>query len=86
MSEVVPFMEEIGVRVPAHYSASEERYVVDCPFPAAFDEEKREWRLDDGAITWDEVVVRWRARGPMNEDYVRTLQRGYQTTSLRRTA
>jgi hypothetical protein len=32
------------------------------------------------------VTARWRARGPMNEDYVRTLQRGYQTTSLRRAA
>jgi ring-1,2-phenylacetyl-CoA epoxidase subunit PaaA len=86
MSEVVPFMEEIGVRVPAHYDASDERYVIDCPFPAAFDEEKREWLLPDGAISWDDVQVRWRGRGPMNVDYVRTLQRGYQTTSLRRAA
>ena len=86
MSEVVPFMEEIGVRVPAHFDADEDRYVIDCPFPAAFDEEKREWLLDQGAISWDEVLVRWRARGPMNEDYVRTLQRGYQTTGLRRAA
>jgi ring-1,2-phenylacetyl-CoA epoxidase subunit PaaA len=86
MSEVVPFMEEIGVRVPAHYDVSEDRYVIDCPFPAAFDPEKREWLLSDGAISWDDVQVRWRARGPMNVDYVRTLQRGYQTTSLRRAA
>ena len=41
---------------------------------------------DDGAIEWDQVIVRWRARGPMNQDYVRTLQRGYQTTGLRRAA
>jgi ring-1,2-phenylacetyl-CoA epoxidase subunit PaaA len=86
MSEVVPFMDEVGIRVPAHLDAGEDRYVIDCPFPAAFDEEKREWLLDQGAISWDEVMVRWRARGPMNEDYVRTLQRGYQTTGLRRAA
>jgi ring-1,2-phenylacetyl-CoA epoxidase subunit PaaA len=84
MSEVVPFMEEIGIRVPAHFESEEDGYVIDCPFPARFDEEKREWLLDEGAITWDEVLARWRARGPMNETYVRTLQRGYQTTSLRK--
>jgi 1,2-phenylacetyl-CoA epoxidase catalytic subunit len=84
MSEVVPFMEEIGIRVPAHYDDSLDRYVIDCPFPARFDEEKREWLLDEGPISWDEVIARWRARGPMNEEYVRTLQRGYQTTSLRK--
>jgi ring-1,2-phenylacetyl-CoA epoxidase subunit PaaA len=84
MSEVVPFMDEIGVSVPAHFDADQDQYVIDCPFPAAFDEETRSWLLDEGAITWDDVLVRWRARGPMNVDYVRTLQRGYQTTSLRR--
>ena len=84
MSEVVPFMEEVGIQVPAHFAIERDAYVIDCPFPAAFDEEKREWLLDDGPISWDEVMVRWRARGPMNKDYVRTLQRGYQTTSLRK--
>ena len=84
MSEVVPFMEEIGISVPAHFDAEQDRYVIDCPFPAQFDEEKRVWLLSDGAISWDDVLKRWRARGPMNADYVRTLQRGYQTTSLRR--
>ncbi|HET6870471.1 MAG TPA: Phenylacetic acid catabolic protein [Solirubrobacteraceae bacterium] len=84
MSEVVPFMDEIGIQVPAHHDTERDVYVIDCPFPARFDQEKREWLLDKGAISWDEVIARWRARGPMNETYVRTLQRGYQTTSLRR--
>ena len=48
MSEVVPFMEEIGIRVPAHFDAERDRYVIDCPFPAAFDEEQRAWLLDGG--------------------------------------
>jgi 1,2-phenylacetyl-CoA epoxidase catalytic subunit len=86
MREVVPFMEEIGISVPAHLDAENDCYVIDCPFPARFDEERREWLLDLGAISWDEVMKRWRARGPMNHDYVRTLQRGYQTTSLRSAA
>ena len=86
MGEVVPFMDELGIRVPAHHAIERDVYVIDCPFPARFDAEKREWLLDEGAITWDEVLKRWRARGPMNQHYVRTLQRGYQTTALRRAA
>ena len=84
MAEVVPFMAQIGIRVPAHLDADQGRYVIDCPFPARFDAERRAWLLDEGAVSWDDVIARWRARGPMNTDYVRTLQRGYQTTGLRR--
>jgi 1,2-phenylacetyl-CoA epoxidase catalytic subunit len=86
MAEVVPFMEEIGIRVPAHRDAGADRYVIDCPFPARFDEERREWLLGEGPIGWDEVTARWRRRGPMNHEYVHRLQRGYQTTRLRRAA
>jgi len=86
MGEVVPFMDEIGIDVPAHFDAERDEYVMDCPFPARFDEERREWLLDEGPVSWNEVTTRWRARGPMNDDYVRTLQRGYQTTGLRKPA
>jgi ring-1,2-phenylacetyl-CoA epoxidase subunit PaaA len=86
MGAVVPFMHEIGIEVPAHFDEGAGLYVIDCPFPAQFDEERRQWLFDDGAIGWDAVLERWRARGPMNAEYVRTLQRGYQTTSLRSAA
>ena len=86
MGEVVPFMEEIGIRVPAHFDADEERYIIDCPFPGRFDQEKREWLLDAGPVSWEEVTTRWKARGPMNDEFVNRLQRGYQTTALRRAA
>jgi ring-1,2-phenylacetyl-CoA epoxidase subunit PaaA len=86
MAAVVPFMEEIGIRVPAHLDEASDRYVVDCPFPARFDAEAKRWRLDEGQIEWDEVLPRWKARGPMNQAYVDTLQRGYRTTSFRRAA
>ena len=85
MRDVVPFMEEIGIRVPAHLDTEADRYVIDCPFPARFDEEQREWLLDEGPIEWSDVIARWRARGPMNDDYVHRLQRGYQTTGSRKT-
>jgi ring-1,2-phenylacetyl-CoA epoxidase subunit PaaA len=78
MAAVVPFMEEVGLSVPAHYDEKSLTYLIDCPFPAAFDEERKQWRLDEGSITWDQVQARWRRRGPMNDDYVTRLQRGYR--------
>jgi ring-1,2-phenylacetyl-CoA epoxidase subunit PaaA len=79
MGEVVPFMEEVGIDVPAHRDEASERWIIDCPFPARFDEERTRWVLDDGPIGWDEVMERWKGRGPMNRDYVERLQRGYRS-------
>ncbi len=79
MAEVVPFMEEVGLDVPAHFDADQQRYVIDCPFPAAFDAERKQWLLDEGPISWDDVMVRWKGRGPMNRDYVTRLQKGYRS-------
>ena len=78
MGYVVPFMDEVGLKVPAHRDEEQGRWVIDCPFPARFDEEKKEWLLDEGPISWDEVMQRWKARGPMNRPYVERLQRGYR--------
>ena len=78
MAAVVPFMDEVGVEVPAHWDEDAERWVVDCPFPARFDAATKTWLLDDGPISWDDVMVRWKRRGPMNEAYVGRLQKGYR--------
>jgi ring-1,2-phenylacetyl-CoA epoxidase subunit PaaA len=78
MAEVVPFVEEAGLHVPAHWDEAEQRWIIDCPFPARFDEERKEWLLEEGTISWDEVMTRWKGRGPMNEAYVERLQRGYR--------
>jgi ring-1,2-phenylacetyl-CoA epoxidase subunit PaaA len=75
-------MEEVGIRVPAHLDEGSDTYVIDCPFPARFDPEKREWDLGAGAVSWDEVLERWKGRGEMNEQYVRTMQRGYQSMKV----
>jgi ring-1,2-phenylacetyl-CoA epoxidase subunit PaaA len=80
MGHVVPFMDEMGIETPVHLDEDTGRYVIDCPFPVAFDEEAKRWLLDEGAISWDDVLTRWKGRGPMNRDYVTTLQRGYRTT------
>ena len=52
--------------------------MIDCPFPAQFDAAAKRWRFEAGPITWEEVLVRWKGRGPANEEYVRQIQRGYK--------
>jgi ring-1,2-phenylacetyl-CoA epoxidase subunit PaaA len=75
MAKVVPFCEEVGLRVPAHFENGS--YVLDVPFPARFDAAQKRWAFEEGAITWEEVLKRWKARGPMNQEYVASLQRGF---------
>ncbi len=78
MAKVVPFCDEVGISVPAHLDEAQGSYVLDVPFPARFDAPNKRWLLEDGEIGWDEVLKRWKGRGPMNEEYVATLQRGHQ--------
>lgn len=76
MSTAVPLAEELGLRVPAHFDPEKSSYVIDCPFPATFDSDNKRWLLDEGQTSWDLVLKRWKARGPMNDQYVDTIQRG----------
>jgi ring-1,2-phenylacetyl-CoA epoxidase subunit PaaA len=76
MSTAVPLCEELGIRVPAHFDQEQSAYHIDCPFPAQFDAERKRWQFEEGPITWDQVLVRWKKRGPMNDQYVETIQRG----------
>ncbi len=78
MSTAVPLCEKLGMSVPAHYDSEQERYVVDCPFPMAFDPHAKRWDHDGGQVTWDDVMQRWRHRGPGNEEFVGRIQRGYK--------
>ena len=76
MSATVPLCEELGFRIPAHYDAEAGKYVIDCAFPAAFDEREKRWLLDEGSISWTDVMARWKRRGPKNEEFVEIIQRG----------
>ena len=76
MSTAVPLCQELGFDVPAHFDDTAKRWVVDCAFPAAFDEQRKRWLVEDGAISWDEVMQRWKRRGPSNEEFVAHVQRG----------
>jgi ring-1,2-phenylacetyl-CoA epoxidase subunit PaaA len=77
MSTAVPLCEEVGVAVPARHDPERNEWVITCPFPARFDETEKRWLLDQGATTWDEVIVRWRQRGPANREFIGQIQRGY---------
>jgi 1,2-phenylacetyl-CoA epoxidase catalytic subunit len=75
MSLVVPYMEEIGIRVPAHREGEDggETWVLDYPFPCSFDAEAKRWDFQDPR-SWDDVLERWRARGPRNAEMVELFQ------------
>jgi ring-1,2-phenylacetyl-CoA epoxidase subunit PaaA len=84
MSTAIPFLESLGLDVPVHRDERRKEYVLDYPFPSEFDAEEKRWLFDEGPIDWlDEsdrpsVMRRWRARGPMNDEFVEILQRGHR--------
>lgn len=73
MSTAVPLCEGLHLKVPAHYDAEQQAYVVDGAFPQHFDAQARRW---EGQCSWDDVMKRWKARGPANERFVGMIQRG----------
>jgi len=78
MSTAVPLCNELGLRVPAHHEAAPGKYVIDMPFPCAFDAEEKRWLVEKGQTTWEEVLKRWKGRGPKNKEFVGEVQRGYR--------
>jgi ring-1,2-phenylacetyl-CoA epoxidase subunit PaaA len=76
MTTAVPLCEELHLKVPAHYDEQQKKYLIDCPFPAHFDAKAKRWLFEDGACSWNDVMKRWKARGPMNEEFVGLVQRG----------
>jgi ring-1,2-phenylacetyl-CoA epoxidase subunit PaaA len=75
MAATVPLCESLGIEVPAHYDAEQEKYVLDFPFPCRYDATAKRWLFEEGQIEWTEVFERWKGRGPMNEIYVDSVRR-----------
>ena len=69
-------MESIGVAVPAHQVDSHNE--LEYPFPCTFDAGSKRWNFKD-ACTWDDVLARWRARGPRNAEMVALFQESFKT-------
>jgi len=77
MSTCVPFVNSLGLNVPAQYNAEQQKYLLTFPFPSRFDAAAKRWVFEEGQIGWDKVMERWKARGPNNQQFVAELQRGY---------
>lgn len=74
MSEVVPFCNSIGLKVPAHRDADDAVWELEYHLPIQFDAVDKRWLWDEH-ISWDDVVKRWKSRGPRNEAMIEELQR-----------
>ena len=80
LSTVVPFMESIGIAVPAHQEG--DGYVLDYPFPCTFDADEKRWDFKD-PCSWDAVLKRWRERGPRNAEMVALFQESFAKFQVR---
>jgi ring-1,2-phenylacetyl-CoA epoxidase subunit PaaA len=78
LSTGVPFCEGHGLKLPVHWNEAEQKYELDYPFPCEFDETEKRWLMDEGEIGWDQVMKRWKARGPANKEFVEKIQHGYK--------
>ncbi|MCK6624477.1 MAG: phenylacetate-CoA oxygenase subunit PaaI [Anaerolineae bacterium] len=86
LSSGVPFCESAGLKLPVHWvpASSSERgesrghYELDYPFPCEFDPAEKRWLMAEGEISWGQVLNRWKARGPKNEEYIEKIQRGHK--------
>ncbi|MBO0997368.1 phenylacetate-CoA oxygenase subunit PaaI [Bacillus sp. SD075] len=77
MSTAVPFCESLGLEIPARYIAETGKYELKVPFPCKFDEENKRWKYDE-PDTWDNVIKRFKQRGPQNQEFVNRIQKGQQ--------
>src|SRR5438876_2016901 len=73
MKTALPLCEELHLTVPAHYDEKQGQYILDCAFPQHFDAHHKRW---EDQCSWEDVMKRWKARGPANEQFVEMIQRG----------
>ena len=76
MGTAIPFLQELHLDVPVHYDPTAGKYVIDCPFPCRFVPGEKRWLFEEGPCTWDDVLRRWKARGPKNQEFIEQIQRG----------
>jgi len=59
LSRVVPFSEEVGIKVPAHYDEEQGKFVLDYTAPIRLNEDTRKWDYED-TMTWEEQLAIWK--------------------------
>ena len=72
LAGVVPFCEEVGLTVPAHFDAERQTYVLDYELPILFDETTGKW--DFRTVTWEEKFAQWKRGGPAKLPGIQRLQ------------
>jgi len=78
MSTGIPFLDSLGIETPVHWNEAEEKYELDYPFPCQFNEAEKRWLMEEGEIGWDDVIKRWKSRGPANVEFVERIQYGHK--------
>ena len=61
LTEVVPYCEQVGIDIPAHFEKEKNEYVLDYEMPILLNEETGEW--DYTTVTWEEKFNQWRKGG-----------------------
>ncbi len=74
MDEVIPFCCSIGLKLPVHRNGDDSAWELEYELPLRFDAAEKRWLWDEH-IGWDQVVKRWKARGPRNEAMIEQIQR-----------
>lgn len=69
---IVPFCEEVGLTVPAHYDEKSGRYVLNYELPILIDEDTGEWNFKK--VTWDQKLAQWKRGGPFKLPGLRRIQ------------
>jgi ring-1,2-phenylacetyl-CoA epoxidase subunit PaaA len=62
LARIVPFCEEVGLKVPAHYDEAAGCYVLDYQMPILLNKETMEW--DFTTVPWSEKLAEWKKGGP----------------------
>jgi len=74
LSQVVPFSEKVGIKVPAHFDADSGSYVLDYELPIYLDPETRKWDYSR-TITWEEQFRLWKQGSPHKVPSISRVQR-----------
>jgi ring-1,2-phenylacetyl-CoA epoxidase subunit PaaA len=80
LDSIAPFCEEVGLKLPVHFDAEKNHYVLDYQLPILFDEEKGEWNYR--TVTWKEKIAQWKRGGPFKIPGLRRIQQEHWGSEL----
>lgn len=72
MQRLVPFCEQLGLKVPAHFDREKGIYVLDYEMPILLNLETMKW--DYRTVTWEEKLAQWKKGGPIKLPGLRRMQ------------